>query len=108
MPLGACMWTVLDGTVQRSGERLRVRANLIRVGDGALLWSENFDVRFSDIFSVQDEVSRQVASRLRSNLTSAEQSQLAKHATANPAAYEYYLAGLRHFDQRSLTKMGPA
>jgi DNA-binding winged helix-turn-helix (wHTH) protein/TolB-like protein len=99
---------VLDGTLQRAGDRLRVRASLTRVRDGASMWSETFDVKFSDIFSVQDEVARQVASRLRSNLTSAEQSQLVKSTTANPAAYEYYISGLRHFDERGLTKMEPA
>jgi DNA-binding winged helix-turn-helix (wHTH) protein/TolB-like protein len=99
---------VLDGTVQRSGEHLRVRAGLVRVRDGASLWTETFDVRFTDIFSVQDEVARQVALRLRPNLSAVEQKQLARQSTVNPAAYEYYLAGLRDFDQRSLTKMGPA
>jgi hypothetical protein len=94
--------------MQRSGAQLRMPANLIRVPDGASLWTETFDVRFTDIFSVQDEVARQMALRLRPNLSAADQKQLAKQSTVNPAAYEYDLAGLRDFDQSSLTKMGPA
>jgi TolB-like protein/DNA-binding winged helix-turn-helix (wHTH) protein/tetratricopeptide (TPR) repeat protein len=100
--------SVLEGTLQRSGDRLRVRVNLISVRGGASLWSEIFDVGLSDIFSVQDQVAQQVASRMNASLTPEERNQLSKHSTSNPAAYEYYVAGLHYFDQRSLIKMGPA
>ncbi len=59
---------VLDGTFLRAGDRLRVSVNLLRVRDGASLWAESFDVRFTDIFAIQDEVSKEVAARLRLKL----------------------------------------
>ena len=56
---------VLEGSVQRAGDRLRVSVNLLRVSDGASLWADNFDLRTSDIFEIQDRVAREVASHLR-------------------------------------------
>jgi TolB-like protein len=100
--------SVLDGTIQRSGERLRIRVNLLSVPTGVSLWSETFNVRLKDIFSVQDEVAQQVAVRMRSGLTAAERDEMRRYSTVNPAAYECYAAGLHYFDQRSLTKLGPA
>ena len=60
---------VLDGSVQRDGDRLRVSVNLLRVSDGVSLWTDNFDMRTADIFTIQDTVAQQVASRLRLQLT---------------------------------------
>ena len=91
--------SVLDGTVQRVGDRLRVNVNLLRVDDGALLWSDSFNVSFADIFAIQDELSRQVASRLRFNLSAPEAARLAKRYTWSPEAYEYYLKGTYSFDK---------
>ncbi len=90
---------VLDGTVQRAGERLRVSFNLLRIRDGASLWADTFDVPFSDIFAVQDEVARQVAGQLRLRLGPDELARLGKRTTNNAEAYEYYLRGLRQYDQ---------
>jgi len=91
--------SVLDGTVQRAGDRLRVNVNLLRVGDGALLWSDSFDVSLADIFAMQDELSRQVVSRLRFNLSSTEAARLAKRYSSSPEAYEYYLKGTYSLDK---------
>jgi len=91
---------VLEGSVQRAGDRLRVSVNLLRAADGMSLWADNFDMRMTEIFEVEDSVAQQVASHLRLKLDP----QLARRPTANPVAYEFYLRGLHHFDQRmSLT-----
>ena len=88
---------VLEGNVQRADDRLRVSVNLLRAGDGASLWADNFDMRMTDIFTIQDTVAQQVASRLRFQLDSSQQAQL---TTSNPVAYEFYLKGVYNLDQR--------
>ena len=72
---------VLDGTFLHADDRLRVSVNLLRVRDGASLWAETFDMRFTDIFAIQDEVSKKVAARLRLKLSPVEQSRLVKRHT---------------------------
>jgi TolB-like protein/Flp pilus assembly protein TadD len=91
---------VLDGTFLRAGDRLRVSVNLLRVRDGASLWADSFDVRFTDIFAIQDEVSQEVAARLRVKLSPAEQARLAKRQTTNPEAYSYFTKAMYHFSKR--------
>jgi eukaryotic-like serine/threonine-protein kinase len=92
--------SVLEGSFQREGDRLRVSVNLLRTSDGASLWSDGFDIRMADIFSVQDTVAQQVASRLRLQMDAPQRAQLTKHYTSNPVAYEFYLKGAYNFDQR--------
>ncbi len=91
---------VLEGSLQRSGDRLRVSVNLLRTEDGASLWSDSFDIRMADIFTVQDTVAQQVASRLRLKLDPSQRAQLTKQYTSDPVAYEFYLKGTYAFDQR--------
>jgi TolB-like protein len=91
---------VLEGSVQRASDRLRVSVNLLRTSDGASLWADNFDMRMTDIFAIQDTVAQQVASRLRLQLDPSQQAQLKKRYTSNPVAYEFYMKGLYSFDQR--------
>src|SRR5262249_39833467 len=67
--------SVLEGSFQRADDRLRVRVNLLRSRDGASLWADSFDLRMSDIFTIQDTVAQQVASRLRLQLDSPQQAQ---------------------------------
>jgi TolB-like protein len=88
---------VLDSTFLRVGDQLRVSVNLLRVEDGASLWAERFDERFTDIFAIQDRVSQQVAQRLRLKLNPAEQARLTKRYTSNPEAYNYYAKAMYHF-----------
>ena len=92
--------SVLEGSLQRAGDRLRVTVNLLRTLDGASLWSDSFDIRMADIFTVQDTVAQQLASRLRLQLDASQEAQLTKHYTSNPVAYEFYLKGAYNFDQR--------
>ena len=93
---------VLEGSVQRAGDRLRVSVNLLRTADGGSIWADSFDMRLgsTDIFDIQDTVAQQVASNLRLKLDSSQQARLARRFTTNPVAYEFYLKGLHHFDQR--------
>jgi len=92
--------SVLEGSFQRADDRLRVSVNLLRSRDGASLWTDSFELRMSDIFTIQDTVAQQVASRLRLQLDPSQQAQLTKRYTSNPIAYEFYLKGAYTFDQR--------
>jgi serine/threonine protein kinase/TolB-like protein/Flp pilus assembly protein TadD len=92
---------VLEGSVQRADDRLRVSVNLLRTSDGASLWTDNFDMRMTDIFTIQDTVAQQVASRLRLQLDPSQQARFTKRYTSNPIAYEFYVKGVYSFDQRS-------
>jgi eukaryotic-like serine/threonine-protein kinase len=96
--------TVLEGTVQRAGGRLRIGVNLLRA-DGTSLWTESFDTQMTDVFAAQDTISQQVASRLQLHLTAAQQARLSKRSTSNPVAYDYYTRGVYNYDQRG---RGPA
>ncbi|PWT92912.1 MAG: hypothetical protein C5B55_05470 [Blastocatellia bacterium] len=91
---------VLEGSVQRANDRLRVSVNLLRVGDGTSVWSDHYDMKMTDIFTIQDTVAQQVASRLRLKLDSSQQARLKKQYTSNPTAYEFYVKGVYTFDQR--------
>jgi TolB-like protein/tRNA A-37 threonylcarbamoyl transferase component Bud32 len=96
---------VLEGSVQRSDNQLRVSVNLLRTSDGMSLWTDHFDMRMTDIFTIQDTVAQQVASRLQLQLDSSQQARLTKRYTSNPTAYDFYLKAIFNFDQRiSLTK----
>jgi TolB-like protein len=75
---------VLEGTVQRSGDDVRVTVQLINVSDGQTLWSQKFDARFTTMHAVQDEISEQVADSLQLELTSRDKKQLARSDTENP------------------------
>ena len=92
--------SVLEGSFQRADDRLRVSVNLLRSHDGTSLWSDSFDIRMTDIFTVQDTVAQQLTSRLRLQLDASQQAQLTKRYTSNPIAYEFYLKGAYNFDQR--------
>ena len=84
---------VLNGSIQRSGDKVRVNVRLVRVTDGRPLWSGTFDENLTDIFVVQDAISRKVISALEVGLNVDEQAQIAKHFTTSPEAYEFYLRG---------------
>ncbi len=90
---------VLDGTIQRVGDRLRIGVNLLKA-DGTSLWTDSFDTQLTDVFAVQDTISQQVASRLKVHLNTAQQARLTKRSTSNPIAYEYYTRGVYSYDQR--------
>jgi TolB-like protein/DNA-binding winged helix-turn-helix (wHTH) protein/Tfp pilus assembly protein PilF len=91
---------VLDGSIQKVGDRIRVTARLIDVRTGATLWSEHFDDRFTDIFRVQDSIAQRITTVLALKLTRQEQERLGKHMTENPEAYELYLHGQFYWHRR--------
>jgi adenylate cyclase len=92
---------LLLGYIQRSGDRIRVTAQLLRTADGKPLWSGQFNEKFTDIFAVEDSISRQMAEALRLNLTGDEQRQVARHFTENVEAYESYMKGIYFQDKRT-------
>ncbi len=91
---------VLEGSVQRVEDRLRVSVNLLRTSDGMSLWADSFDMRAADIFTIQDTVAQQVSTRLRLRLDSSQQERLAKRYTSNPIAYDFYVKGIYSLDLR--------
>lgn len=90
--------TVLEGSVRRSGNRLRITAQLISVSNGYHLWSERFDreTEMRDVFDLQDEITLAVVGALELKLLGGEKSVLLKHHTGNIRAYELYLKGRFH------------
>jgi eukaryotic-like serine/threonine-protein kinase len=93
--------SVLEGTVQRAEDRLRISVNLLRVGDGSSLWADSFDIHTADIFTIQDTVAQQVASRLQLKLDPTQKARLVKRYTSNPEAYEYFAKGRMNFERVS-------
>ena len=93
--------TVLEGSVRKSGNRLRVTAQLINVANGYHLWSERYDRALKDIFEVQDEISKTIANRLKVTLTGERQEPLVKAGTTNLEAYQLYLKGRFNVNKRT-------
>ena len=83
--------TALEGSVQKSGSRLRITAQLINIADGYHLWSEKYDRELKDVFAIQDEISSAIVDALQLKLTSQEKKKIAEHQIDNVAAYECYL-----------------
>lgn len=90
---------VLDGRIQRAGERIRVSMQLVRVSDGATLWGGTFDEKLTDLFALQDSISQQVAQALLPRLSSEERHQLATRYTDDLDAYTLYLKGRFHWNK---------
>ena len=86
---------ILEGSVRKAGNRVRITAQLINAADGYHIWSENFDRNLTDIFEVQDEISGIICNKLRENF-SPEKQPLVKAPTRNMEAYTFYLKAL-HF-----------
>ena len=91
---------VLDGSVRKQGERLRISAQLIRVGDGFELWSDTFDGTDADVFTLQENIARQVTSELKVALDAGQSGRLVDAGTQNPDAYQRYLQASSIFDRR--------
>jgi serine/threonine-protein kinase len=85
--------TILEGSVRRSGSRVRITAQLINVADGYHLWSERYDREVEDVFAIQDEIARTIAAHLKLKLTRAQDEALGHRQTENLEAYEFYLRG---------------
>ena len=93
--------TVLEGSVRKSGNRLRVSAQLVSVKDGYQLWADSYDRDLADVFAVQEEIARAIVSALRVRLASGRDSVIAAPATRDVAAYDLYLKGRFAWNQRT-------
>jgi TolB-like protein/Tfp pilus assembly protein PilF len=85
---------VLEGSVQRSGDRVRITAQLNDALKGHHLWAEQYDRKIGDIFALQDDITERVKMALEVKLTEGEQARIQRRYTDNPEAYEYFLRGL--------------
>ena len=93
--------TVLEGSVQRVGDHVRVTAQLIDVSDGCHVWSGRFDRAAGDILSIEDEIAQAVVSELRVKLLGGAEMRFMRRQTVNPAAHDLYLRGRHHSARRS-------
>ena len=89
--------TVLEGSVRRAGDHVRITAQLIETGDDSHLWSETYDREMRDVFAIQDDIARSIADALQVTLTPKERRSLQNVATANVRAYDCYLKGRKYF-----------
>ncbi len=85
--------SILEGSVQRQGNKIRVTVRLLNVSNGASLWAGTFDEEFTDIFALQDAISERVARALALKLSSEDKTRLVKHDTESTEAYQLYLKG---------------
>lgn len=93
--------SVLEGNLQRLGDRIRVTARLIKVLDGSSIWAGTFDEKFTDVFALQDAISEKVVAALSLRLNQDEHKRLTKRYTENVAAYQLYLTGRYHWSNLS-------
>lgn len=91
--------SVLEGTIQRFDDQVRVSARLMNVNDGTSLWSGTFDERLTDVFAVQDAISQKVAQALELQLSGKEKQRLTGGGTSNIEAYQLYLTGRYHWNK---------
>lgn len=91
--------TVLEGSVRKSGNRVRVTAQLVKTSDGYHLWSRSFDAELRDVFAIQDEIATNIAEALLESLTPKQQASIRSNPTADVEAYEYYLRGRQFFNR---------
>jgi TolB-like protein/Flp pilus assembly protein TadD len=91
--------TVLDGSVRRMGNRLRITAQLVNVADGYQLWSDRYDREMEDVFAIQDEISQAIVKALRVILSDEEKKAIEKIRSVNVQAYDFYLRGRQFFNQ---------
>ena len=87
---------ILEGSVQRSGDAVRVNVQLIKAANDSHLWADTFDRKLTDIFSVESEVAKAIADQLRAHITGQEEQEIAAKPTDNPEAYDAYLRGLAY------------
>ena len=94
--------TLLEGTVRKQGQRVRIVAELINAADGIELWTQTFDRELKDIFAVQEEIAAAVASSLKVTLLGSNERSTTKPATKNTEAHNAYLLGHYYFQRRNL------
>jgi adenylate cyclase len=90
---------VLEGSVRKGGDRIRIAAQLIDANNGTHIWAERYDRAIDDIFAVQDEITLVLATEMQVNLTEGEQARLRYMTTSNVEAWSHWVEGLSHFRQ---------
>ena len=88
---------ILEGSVRKVGDRLRITAQVINVADGDHLWARTFECQMKEVFAIQDEITREIVRALEMQLIGAGDQPLAKHGTYNTDAYQLYLQARYHF-----------
>jgi serine/threonine protein kinase/Tfp pilus assembly protein PilF len=94
---------ILEGSVQKSGDTVRVNVQLIRAANDSHLWADTFDRKLIDIFSVESEVAKAIADQLQAKLTGQEEEVIASKPTNSPEAYDAYLRGLAYSVKPAIT-----
>ncbi|HEY9433080.1 MAG TPA: protein kinase [Blastocatellia bacterium] len=92
---------VLEGSIQKAGDKFRITAQLVNVDDGRPLWTQQFNGQWADIFAAQDAISQRVADDLIISLSGDERGELAKNYTADPEAYRLYMSGSYQWNKRT-------
>ncbi|HEX2780485.1 MAG TPA: protein kinase [Gemmatimonadaceae bacterium] len=92
---------VLEGTVRRAGQQLRITAQLVSTEDGSLLWSERFDRKLEDVFAIQDEIAQTIVNTLRATSFADLPAPRSRHHTESAAAYRLYLKGRYEWNRRT-------
>jgi eukaryotic-like serine/threonine-protein kinase len=92
---------IIEGSVERSGNRLRITAQLIHAPTDTHLWAESYERDLRDVLSLQDEVARDIANRIRIKLTPAEEARLSRSGAIDPSAYQSYLEGRYYWNMRT-------
>jgi serine/threonine protein kinase len=94
--------TILEGSVQKSANRLRITAQLINVEDGYHIWSERYDREMKDVFDIQDDITENIVQALKMVLTNEEKQSIQSFPTSEIEAYEYFLKGRQFLNQLAL------
>src|SRR6266852_5792108 len=84
---------VLEGSIRRAGNRVRITAQLVEASTRHSVWAERYDRQLEDVFAIQEEIARSIAQALRITLTPQEEKTIARKPTENPQAYDFYLRG---------------
>jgi serine/threonine protein kinase/tetratricopeptide (TPR) repeat protein len=92
---------VLEGSIRKSGSRIRVTAQLIKADDGFHLWAKDYDRELRDVFSVQDDVAKAIVAAMKVSLSDQQSATIAKRYTDNTEAYQFYLKGRFHWNKRT-------
>jgi len=100
--------SVLEGSVRRSGDRVRITAQLINAADGFHLWAERYDRTLADVFAVQEEIAKSIAEALRVALTPAETASLRQNRPDDVRAYDLYLRGRQRYGSYTLKSLTEA
>ena len=91
--------TVLEGSMRKMGNKLRITAQLVNAADGYQLWSERYDREMEDVFAIQDDISQAIVKALRVILSDGEKKQIEKARAVDVNAYDFYLRGRQYFHQ---------